>query len=147
MSPLDLHVLGTPPAFVLSQDQTLPFNPFTSFDVSLFGIFADLSLLRVSLSVSFSRFASLFSAVSRRRACIEYQISSRMSSTFFCFFAKNFSLHIYNYLQYNSVGISKQTIYCTLTFQYTSMRSPEETPCLLFPLQDIFSERFRFTAF
>ena len=23
MSPLDLHVLGTPPAFVLSQDQTL----------------------------------------------------------------------------------------------------------------------------
>ena len=28
MSPLDLHVLGTPPAFVLSQDQTLSFNPF-----------------------------------------------------------------------------------------------------------------------
>ena len=25
MSPLDLHVLGTPPAFVLSQDQTLVF--------------------------------------------------------------------------------------------------------------------------
>ena len=25
-SPLDLHVLGTPPAFVLSQDQTLMFN-------------------------------------------------------------------------------------------------------------------------
>ena len=24
--PLDLHVLGTPPAFVLSQDQTLQFN-------------------------------------------------------------------------------------------------------------------------
>ena len=28
MSPLDLHVLSTPPAFVLSQDQTLMFNPF-----------------------------------------------------------------------------------------------------------------------
>ena len=27
LSPLDLHVLGTPPAFVLSQDQTLVFNP------------------------------------------------------------------------------------------------------------------------
>ena len=27
---LDLHVLGTPPAFVLSQDQTLVFNPFES---------------------------------------------------------------------------------------------------------------------
>ncbi len=45
MSPLDLHVLGTPPAFVLSQDQTLPFNPSTSLDVSLSGIFASLSLL------------------------------------------------------------------------------------------------------
>ena len=29
-SPLDLHVLSTPPAFVLSQDQTLAFNPFIS---------------------------------------------------------------------------------------------------------------------
>ena len=29
MSPLDLHVLGTPPAFVLSQDQTLMFNPLS----------------------------------------------------------------------------------------------------------------------
>ena len=27
-SPLDLHVLSTPPAFVLSQDQTLMFNPY-----------------------------------------------------------------------------------------------------------------------
>ena len=25
--PFDLHVLGTPPAFVLSQDQTLELNP------------------------------------------------------------------------------------------------------------------------
>ena len=29
LSPLDLHVLGTPPAFVLSQDQTLSFNPLS----------------------------------------------------------------------------------------------------------------------
>ena len=28
-SSLDLHVLGTPPAFVLSQDQTLAFNPLS----------------------------------------------------------------------------------------------------------------------
>ena len=28
ISPFDLHVLSTPPAFVLSQDQTLMFNPF-----------------------------------------------------------------------------------------------------------------------
>ena len=48
MSPLDLHVLGTPPAFVLSQDQTLPFNPYISRCFTL-GIFASLSFfLRVS---------------------------------------------------------------------------------------------------
>ena len=33
-SPLDLHVLGTPPAFVLSQDQTLSFNPLSLNQVS-----------------------------------------------------------------------------------------------------------------
>ena len=34
LSPLDLHVLGTPPAFVLSQDQTLSFNPLFLNQVS-----------------------------------------------------------------------------------------------------------------
>ena len=33
-SPLDLHVLGTPPAFVLSQDQTLALNPVLNLEVS-----------------------------------------------------------------------------------------------------------------
>ena len=31
---LDLHVLGTPPAFVLSQDQTLALNPVLNLEVS-----------------------------------------------------------------------------------------------------------------
>ena len=36
---LDLHVLGTPPAFVLSQDQTLLFNPLSKALLSLhFGV-------------------------------------------------------------------------------------------------------------
>ena len=35
VSPFDLHVLSTPPAFVLSQDQTLMFNPFRSVPHSL----------------------------------------------------------------------------------------------------------------
>ena len=30
LNPLDLHVLGTPPAFILSQDQTLNLKPFLS---------------------------------------------------------------------------------------------------------------------
>ncbi len=47
-SPLDLHVLGTPPAFVLSQDQTL----HKSYEVSLLAHFvvfvADLQFLRIT---------------------------------------------------------------------------------------------------
>ena len=35
VSSLDLHVLGTPPAFVLSQDQTLMFNPSQFISISL----------------------------------------------------------------------------------------------------------------
>ena len=41
LSPLDLHVLGTPPAFVLSQDQTLAFNP-----LSLTGLTGQVQLIR-----------------------------------------------------------------------------------------------------
>ena len=53
-SPLDLHVLGTPPAFVLSQDQTLIFDLY-SLKLSLCVYF--LSVLEsTSLFSTFSRF-------------------------------------------------------------------------------------------
>ena len=54
MSPLDLHVLGTPPAFVLSQDQTLPFNPFKNASQP-FGLPRLFYSLESSLSSSFLR--------------------------------------------------------------------------------------------
>ena len=73
MSPLDLHVLSTPPAFVLSQDQTLMFNPLSSFAVSslrlakalnllqqirrLLSQKSDCSFLLIYFAVSFSRIA------------------------------------------------------------------------------------------
>jgi hypothetical protein len=47
--PFDLHVLGTPPAFVLSQDQTLKLNLF----LSLFHNVRDLThSIRTSLRFS-----------------------------------------------------------------------------------------------
>ena len=46
ISPLDLHVLSTPPAFVLSQDQTLMFNPLSSFPVSSLRLAKALNLLQ-----------------------------------------------------------------------------------------------------
>ena len=85
MSPLDLHVLGTPPAFVLSQDQTLPFNPSNTLVFKLFGIFAEF-LARFSLY----RFQGSLAlpAVPRRRACIEYQTQTPLSSVFWAFLKK-----------------------------------------------------------
>ena len=59
MSPLDLHVLGTPPAFVLSQDQTLPFNPLShpALRTGQTHSESSVSFLRFfPLSVSLSRF-------------------------------------------------------------------------------------------
>ena len=54
LTPFDLHVLGTPPAFVLSQDQTLEFNLFSASQhccslsslgrVSFASVFSDLSI-------------------------------------------------------------------------------------------------------
>ena len=61
-------MLGTPPAFVLSQDQTLVFNPFESQKLSLpssklileLTVFSQLRLVKIAVrvlldSVSFSR--------------------------------------------------------------------------------------------
>ena len=63
--PFDLHVLGTPPAFILSQDQTLKFSlkrsvPLTSsfYLVSFFKFFSSLNFQGwfVFYAVQLSRF-------------------------------------------------------------------------------------------
>ena len=63
MSPLDLHVLGTPPAFVLSQDQTLPFNP---------SIRTQASRLSVRSNSSESSLSS--SLIARFSLCIVFKV-------------------------------------------------------------------------
>ena len=104
MSPLDLHVLGTPPAFVLSQDQTLVFNPSVP---PLFLRFAPSRSLRFPSGsvpfnsrnlLSFFLCAFLFyivfkvrsapslrtpSGAPRERACLGYQKSPILSTPFF----------------------------------------------------------------
>ena len=54
VTPFDLHVLGTPPAFVLSQDQTLVKN---SYQIPLVFNFVS-SLALPLLSLGFSLFSS-----------------------------------------------------------------------------------------
>ena len=98
MSPLDLHVLGTPPAFVLSQDQTLSFNPFIRIPSSRLG--RSLSESTVVLSC-----VSLCIVFKVRRpsqgACISYQIPLALSSLFLPFFRDFLNIlhrsNVYNY--------------------------------------------------
>ena len=52
ISPLDLHVLSTPPAFILSQDQTLMFNLFLSH--CWLSFFFSFSYLSIFFKISFS---------------------------------------------------------------------------------------------
>ena len=54
-TPFDLHVLGTPPAFVLSQDQTLEFNLFSVSQHCCSLLFAWSCFFRVRYSRSFDR--------------------------------------------------------------------------------------------
>ena len=93
MSPLDLHVLSTPPAFVLSQDQTLSFNPvyispgFHPARINSFGI--TVISLRYSVCIVFKVQCS--PAVSRASQLV-YLItfpkeSQHVFLTFFSFLA------------------------------------------------------------
>ena len=53
ITPFDLHVLGTPPAFVLSQDQTLEFNLLQRFRcLVLFNFAWSFRFSRCCLSIS-----------------------------------------------------------------------------------------------
>ena len=88
MSPLDLHVLSTPPAFVLSQDQTLSFNPvyiFTGLHQQDSTHSELLSFLCVILRLY--RFqGSVPLAPERRATCISYQTPKGKSTPFYNFF-------------------------------------------------------------
>ena len=93
LSPLDLHVLGTPPAFVLSQDQTLSFNPLSLNQVSptkfhSFGITVLFALLLfcIVFKVRTNR-SSAFEAARATSFVILSQFQPCVNPFFFCFWA------------------------------------------------------------
>ena len=84
VSPFDLHVLGTPPAFILSQDQTLMFKFVRSKSVWLILPF-------------YCCFRFLFSEISLRTFCSVWNFQgcitvylSRCCSSYWKYFQKNF---------------------------------------------------------
>ena len=97
VTPFDLHVLGTPPAFVLSQDQTLVKN---SYQIPLvFNFVSSLALPLLSLGFSLFSSHSLCSFLGAP-PCLSASRSSRRLSilprpanivnTFFTNFQKSF---------------------------------------------------------
>ena len=108
ITPFDLHVLGTPPAFVLSQDQTLEFNLLQRFLVVWFFYFAwsfrsrvvVSQLLRINLACLLFRYI-VFKVLSLPRvprarrsfpatALTVYLRLRTLSSPFFIFLSKYF---------------------------------------------------------
>ena len=96
MSPLDLHVLSTPPAFVLSQDQTLAFNPFISTGSPARCILIRNYCLFVCVISVLYRFQGSVPAPSalrpREQACSYYHVPKTLSTLFFTF------LHLFSLL-------------------------------------------------
>ena len=98
LSPLDLHVLGTPPAFVLSQDQTLSFNPLfpQSGSPDQVSLIRNYCLVCVVCSVSFSRFVPValgaFQRLAQPALLVYYvfALSSTPFSHFFVVFSRLF---------------------------------------------------------
>ena len=111
MSPLDLHVLSTPPAFVLSQDQTLAFNPLSHLALSdktnSFGIIC-LSFLRFSILYRFQGSSALGESL---------YILSKVSRFVNTFFEKN--LRFFDFLSKGErQGISRL---CAFVCAYTKI--------------------------
>ena len=92
-SPLDLHVLGTTPAFVLSQDQTLALNPVLNLEVSFklkTHIRIDWLCFDATRENRISRLSSLFCIVfkdrdlaSRAQVTSVYRMVRPLSTPFF----------------------------------------------------------------
>ena len=102
-APFDLHVLGTPPAFVLSQDQTLEFNLLTPLSVLLTffrlvvflfaSVILDLSI-RIDLAcllMHYIVFKVLFAPPFCGTASLVYLTSLALSTLIFHFFSSFFS--------------------------------------------------------
>jgi hypothetical protein len=92
ISPLDLHVLGTPPAFVLSQDQTLKLNIYSHYCdfnnrlnlLKRINLLASLYCLvfKDHLLISLAKFSSLICKCSRTSSAGLLFVCQRLTPTF-----------------------------------------------------------------
>ena len=85
-TPFDLHVLGTPPAFVLSQDQTLQFELPVSKSILAFKTFELLGPQFTTLAIRFSK--TKFPSATGVPRCKESRLYTRLLSTSTFFFKK-----------------------------------------------------------
>ena len=113
--PFDLHVLGTPPAFVLSQDQTLQYtllknrlalNYLIQNFVCLAHLLSAFTSSKLARTFAFFLVLVQFSRCCRFPAtCIVYYTFKGLSSTFLPFFEKFFLHFSFKPLPSNSLVI------------------------------------------
>ena len=135
VSPLDLHVLGTPPAFVLSQDQTLMFNPSRSLaPASGSPKPSALALLRCLLSQNLTVLPVFL-------LCIVFKVRSRPLPSLARF--RNLSLpsstlapfrrHVLVYQITPALSSPNFAFYEFFSFPDESGRAPSSTGCICRP--------------
>ena len=122
-SSLDLHVLGTPPAFVLSQDQTLVFEKFEWLLIRLFKIFVSNLLLANWLRFLFGflhphtfsetlfSFQSTTSVRLNQTTFIFYQTLKLLSRTFLNLFFCRFRFRLTTFKYVTSFSFALQVLF------------------------------------
>ena len=130
MLPFDLHVLGMPPAFNLSQDQTLQFNLFAS---------SKLTTLLLCTSVHFNSskrphsLSSLLLNELAPKACCVFYSSSTLCQTLFCFFLLYLLRRLASRQTETQFGLSSlEMTECHVIFIVCIMRIgvlPRQNPC------------------
>ena len=97
--PFDLHVLGTPPAFVLSQDQTLQYtllknrlalNYLIQNFVCLAHLLSAFALSKLARTFAFSWFLFSFQGAAVFRRLVYFITLSKVCQVLFYLFSKSF---------------------------------------------------------
>ena len=137
--PFDLHVLGTPPAFVLSQDQTLllifaQIRPFRQSSIALrryFSICYPLSTLNYSKQIVLFSDASFFPYLNYMNRLLLRVRFRKHAGIGWSVFSSFYSLFSVLTVQFSRCGSRKGECYCiTSLFSTQVLFSREECPNL-----------------
>ena len=121
--PFDLHVLSTPPAFVLSQDQTLHVNSYLHEKLVLAQLLF-CKYVHQYISISMRSFLLLVNALLHsQRPCIHHNLSAARCSQALLFSSQRPAFKVYpNYITLSSTFFGKNFVknFFRKLIQYTT---------------------------